>query len=283
MMKFKLLFKKGQNNPSTKTDGNQNQQVPAASSTITTATLPHAAVASAARSHFENEKSSKQNKSKQQTSVKKVLNNFNQDKSENFFKNPTKVLKSPQEKILFKEKSISNTEFYDNPLESVDPPKPNYDNLEKSVNNSTGVSCRDNVSSDKTNENINKVINKPTLCESKSTENLDVLPCDRKEKFNSNTRKFNATGEIFDTRHGASSHALIGPSEGDLKIMEYQDMKQQLDSVKNEKQMLETKINELLNYQESLKDELCKMKVSTPNFVFEYTGCISIMCQPEKG
>ncbi|KAI5696252.1 hypothetical protein M8J75_010423 [Diaphorina citri] len=42
--------------------------------------------------------------------------------------------------------------------------------------------------------------------------------------------------------------------------MEYQELKQQLDSVSNEKQMLETKINELLNYQESLKDELCKMK-----------------------
>lgn len=270
MMKFKLLFKKGQNNPSSKTvEVNQNQQVPATSSTVTTATLPQSGNASTARSHFENEKNSKQTKSKQQTSVKKVLNKFDQDKGENLNKNPIKVFKSSQEKIFPKEKTISNTEFYENPLEAIEFAKSNYDNLKKSVNNSTGVSCRsnfDNLSADKTNDS-NKVINKSTPCESKSTENLDVLPCDRKEKFNSISRNFNATGEILDTRLGASSHALIGPSEGDLKIMEYQEMKQQLDSVKNEKQMLETKIHELLNYQESLKDELCKMKVSALAFV----------------
>lgn len=272
-MKFKLLFKKGHSNSTSKSsENNPNQQVPA-TSTSTTATLPNAGPTSLARSHFENEKNSKQNKNKHQTSVKKVLNNFNQEKGENQIKNLNKAFKSSQEKIFSKEKSNSSSEVKENACRTVGPKNSCENNPKKIVNKSTGASSRisfDNVCPDKINENINLAI-KPgqavPISESKnSTENLNVHPSDRKEKscatkFISNSGNFNPAGEILDSRICASSHALIAPTGQDSKIMEYQELKQQLDSVSNEKQMLETKINELLNYQESLKDELCKMKV----------------------
>uniref|UniRef100_A0A8D8PZQ6 Cytospin-A n=1 Tax=Cacopsylla melanoneura TaxID=428564 RepID=A0A8D8PZQ6_9HEMI len=266
MMKFKLLFKKGHNNnPSTKST-ETNQHVPSASST-TTATISNAgAAAGAARSHFGHEKHSKQNKNK--TSVKKLLNTFHEETGENPKKNLNKVLQTSQEKLFSNIKTTTSVQTKDNSTKFAVPVRTNGENNLKSVNNSTGVCNKKHfdkkVYPDKSCEHIhlisnNNVNNLPIQCDNKSTE-LNVCPGDEKEK--SSASKLEPNNSDWDpeseSRLGTvSGHALIGHS---LKIMEYQELKQQLDSVSNEKQMLETKINELLNYQESLKDELCKMK-----------------------
>lgn len=267
-MKFKLLFKKGHSNPSSKsTETNQHQQVPVpAASAITTATLTSAGTAaSTARSHFENEKSSKQNKNKHQTSVKKVLNSFNPEKSENTCKNLNKVLRSSQERIFPKEQTLPNAEAKENPAKSLTTRSNCESNLKKNVNNSTSGSNRnkfDNVYSDIKNENLvlGKNASKSSAPENHSTD----IASDRNEKSavsKLNVKTCDPTAEVSESRLCTSGHALLAPVNHSLKVMEYQDLKQQLDSVSSEKQMLETKINELLNYQESLKDELCKMKV----------------------
>ncbi|KAL1453979.1 hypothetical protein WDU94_010279 [Cyamophila willieti] len=262
MMKFKLLFKKGHNNPSTKST-DPNQHVSSASST-TTATISNAGTAaSAARSHFEQEKHSKQNKNK--TSVKKVLNNFHEETGENPKKNLNKGLQSSQEKLFSNDKTKTNLQIKESSTKSAVPLKNNGENnLKKSVNNSTGVCNKkhfDNtVYPDKSSDNINLISNINFNCDNKSTE-LNVCLSDKEKssasKLEPNSNQQDPESESRLGTVSGSSHALIGHS---LKIMEYQELKQQLDSVSNEKQMLETKINELLNYQESLKEELCKIR-----------------------